>query len=233
MRKIETKAGLTLVEILVVVAIIIILAAIVVTVATRLNNQSKEQLTKGTFTIIDGALEQFKEHGFQYFGRYYNSFNFPIDCNGYGWNSPPYFNVRDTLIEAFDAVDVKLTSGTYDPNYSGISVMYLLLNQVPDCKKTLEKIDSSLVTNTDASGQNLNIEITYTGGGSKAFPLYRIIDAWKTPLQYDNYSEQWAHRTQTEFNKMQDSRKSFPVLISAGPDKIFGTPDDIKSRLNK
>lgn len=223
MKKYKYKAGVTLVEMLVTVSIIAILATMVIAIATRVDNQGKEQLTRGTFAIIDTALEQFKDHRYPYYGQYYR-FDFPLDCNGYSRDE-----VRATLKDALNASDVQIPVSieNYDLNYSGISVMHLLLSQLTECKKTLEKIDKSLVTN-EYSGGSLNVSIAI--GDTTSFPFYRIVDPWKTPLMYDYYNENLHPTTPTGFDNMKNSRKNFPVLISAGPDRRFGTSDDIRSR---
>jgi len=55
------KHGLSLVEMLIVVGVIALLTTMVISVASRVDNQSKEHLLKGTFALLEGALEEYKE----------------------------------------------------------------------------------------------------------------------------------------------------------------------------
>jgi hypothetical protein len=89
----------------------------------------------------------------------------------------------------------------------------------------LDKIDKSLITNLGDDKQHRNIAITYPSGVTKVYPLCRIIDPWGTALQYAYYD-----------NMTLDprSKRTFPLIISAGPDTNFGpgvgAEDDISSR---
>jgi len=84
----------------------------------------------------------------------------------------------------------------------------------------LDKIDDSLITNEGFGKQPMSITI-----GVKMYPLLRIIDPWGTTLHYDYYNEM-------ELNPLlrNKGKRNFPLITSAGPDRIFGTGDDITSR---
>jgi prepilin-type N-terminal cleavage/methylation domain-containing protein len=62
MRSDKYKHGLSLVEILVTVSVIAILTAIVIGIATRIDNQSKERSLKGTFALLESALQEYHEY---------------------------------------------------------------------------------------------------------------------------------------------------------------------------
>jgi general secretion pathway protein G len=126
------KHGLSLVEMLIVVGIIALLATMVLSLASRIDNQSKENSLKSTFALLEGALEEYRD----FYG------NFP---------------------------------GNLGELYS-----------IPNSRKILEKMGYS---------QGL------------------ISDPWGRPLQYRYVPGD-----------------NFPELISAGPDREFGTPDDITNR---
>jgi hypothetical protein len=64
--------------------------------------------------------------------------------------------------------------------------------------------DAKKILEKIADSQITVVEAT---GGSK-YPVF--IDAWKTPLDY----------------KYNSALNNFPVIISAGPDKDFKTPND-------
>lgn len=62
MKSCEEKSGVTLIEMLVAVAVISILVSLVLAGATRLHNQGSEQLMESTFSILDGALQEYYDY---------------------------------------------------------------------------------------------------------------------------------------------------------------------------
>ena len=211
------KTGVTLVEILIVVAIIAILTTIVISIAARIDNQSKQQLAQGTIEILTNALEQFHDYGYRYENPAYSEFDFPLDCNGF---DQPILTATLRSALGLEVGSVSI-SGAHDPDYSGSEALYFFLSKVPTSRKTLDKIDGSLITNKDSNRQDMNIRITFPDSSIKVYPLLRVIDPWGKTLHYDYYYE---------YAPDPDSKRNFPVITSAGPDKIFGTADDITSR---
>lgn len=224
MKRYEHRTGLTLVEMLIVIAIIAILAVMAVSVATRIENRAKEHLAESTFALLNAALTQFADYGYQYKNANYSEYKFPLDCTGFPFGGAPPFDIQTTLVNALGATSVTIGVGVHDPNYSGSEVLYFFLSQVPESRQTLDKIDRKLVTNLGIDGQPMKITIG-SGADAKDYPLFRVIDPWKTPLRYDYYDE-W----QLDVDKRNNSKRAFPVITSAGPDGKFDTSDDIKSR---
>ncbi len=218
MRSYENKTGLTLVEMLIVVAIVVILTTMVIGLAGRINDQSNEQLTKNTIGIMTAALRQFHDYEYRYKAPIYTEFDFPLDCT--------FFNdvdIGNTVAGALGATSALVSGGDLNPEFSAGEGLYFILSQVPECRKTLDRIDESLITNLGdvTNNQPRIITITYQGGIMKEYPLLRIIDPWGTTLRYKYYD-----------NMTLDprSKRTFPVITSAGPDKKFGNTDDISSR---
>lgn len=223
MKSYRYKTGVTLVEILIVVAVIAILTTMVVGIATRISNQSKEQLTKNTFALLNAALGQFRDYGYSYkvpnaalapVRDFYRGLDFPLDCNGL-----PLEPALGTALGAAGA-EIIPPGVLHDLNDSGSEVLYFFLSRVPASRQTLEKIDDSLIINLDSNKQPMDIRIDFPSG-PKLFPLARIIDPWGTTLHYDYYNE---------LIPDPKMKRNFPVITSAGPDRIFGTGDDITSR---
>ncbi len=214
----KTKRCFTLIEMLVVIAIVAILATLVVGIASRIETREKEKRCRSALALLTTALAQFHEYGFVYKGNF-TEFKFPLDCNDFSTVGVEA-TVGNVLGVAAENVHV---IGNHDPNYSGDEVMYLLLSMVPTSRETLGKIDKKLVTNLGRDGQPMKITIR-TGVDTKEYPLFRIIDLWGTMLRYDYYNE-WGNQ-----NEREKSRRTFPVITSAGPDKLFGTDDDITNR---
>ncbi|MHC4573633.1 MAG: type II secretion system protein [Planctomycetota bacterium] len=221
------KAGVTLVEMLVVVAIVGLLVAMVVGLGARSENQARVQLARNTIAIVAAALRQFHDYGYTYNPTGdFTQFRFPLDCND---NPDPADRLVETLLDEFQlqpgqvgVVPLGVGPIQHLPEYSGSEGLYFFLSRVPECRTTLERlerIDKSLITALDDDGCGMQLRI-----GTRVYPLMRIIDPWGTTLIYDYYDE-----TQPEPARY-NSRRSFPVIISAGPDRWFGTPDDISSR---
>jgi len=202
----QTKGGFTLVEMLVVIAIVAALATLIVGVAARIETREKEKRCKNTLALLTTALAQFHEYGFIYKDSDYIAFKFPLDCNDFGAGQ-----IIDTLEAALGtgAGSIVIT-GAHDPDYSSNEVMYLLLSMVPASRQTLDKIDKKLIAPSD-------VTITING---KGYPLLRVIDPWGKALRYDYYDDK----------DHPEDKRTFPLVISAGPDKEFGTDDDITSR---
>jgi prepilin-type N-terminal cleavage/methylation domain-containing protein len=234
------KNGVTLVEILTVVAIVGILASMVVAIVTRLDNKGKEQLIRNTIGIITDALEQFEDYEYSYneSSTYVGDdfvFKFPLDCNDF-----TQLGLETTLRDALGATSVEILPADptkpilHEQEYSGSEALYFFLSKVPACRKTLERIDSSLITDEDEYGNQMTIEID-----GRVYPLKRFVAPWLErgkksrtgrTLRYDYYYEYPPPLSPVEIGIMKRSRRAFPVIISAGPDGEFDTSDDITSR---
>lgn len=212
--------GVTLIEILVVTAIIAILAAMVIGIAGRIDTQGKDRLIKSTLELLDAALGEFGDYGYNFKGSY-AQLDFPPDCNGFSESD------LKAAMEAAQGVTsvTSIAGGTHDANYSGSEVMYFFLGRVPESKKVMDKIDKSMISQKDANGDEMTIEID-----GKFYPLFRVIDPWGQTLRYSYYENVEEETEPTSSEPGQDSPRTFPIVISAGPDRDFGTDDDIKSR---
>lgn len=217
MESLEPKHGLTLVEMLVVVGIIALLATIVIGVASQIDRQGKERLAESTIAILAGALDEFQDYEYSYMPPYAN-FDFPLDCSGF-----PVDVLEQTLLGALGAASVEITNHDTPEclKYSASEALYFFLNRVPESRKALDKIDGSLVTNVNDVGARIQISID----GGPFSPLLRFVDPWGTTLRYDYYNE-----SEPDPILREKGKRTFPVLISAGPDKRFGTADDIGNR---
>ena len=89
------------------------------------------------------------------------------------------------------------------------AALFYFLDKSPASRGIASAVANSLITNKDTDGN----DITITIGTNPQTDLPRYIDAWGTSIRY-------VYLTGT----------AFPVLTSAGPDKVFDTPDDITSK---
>lgn len=218
MKNFKSEIGVTLVEMLVVVAVITLLVSMVVGIAARIDDQGRERLMENTFALVNAALGQFKDYGYQYKEGDFRDFEFPLDCNDLVKT-----DLESELGKALGKMGgISITGGTHDPNYSGSEALYFFLSQVPTSRQTLDKIDSSLITNEDSDRDELEIEV-----GGRRYPLQRVIDPWGETLRYSYYEN---HNENTREPDFGDEPRNFPLITSAGPDRIFGTDDDMTNR---
>ncbi len=213
----RAKSGFTLIEMLVVIAIVAALATMIVGVAARIETREKEKHCRSTLALLSTALAQFHDYDFSYKHSDYSAFGFPLDCNDFGAGQ-----IAATLKDALGtAATPEITPvGAHDPNYSSNEVMYLLLSMVPASRATLNKIDKKLIASSEAT---ITID-------ERAYPLLRVVDPWGTALAYDYYDELPPPLGVMDVKNMVKSKRTFPLVISAGTDKKFGTDDDITSR---
>jgi prepilin-type N-terminal cleavage/methylation domain-containing protein len=222
MRIKKCTTAFTLIEMLVVVSIIAVLVTIVISIATRLDTQGKINSTQGTIALLNASLSEFQDYGFTYASgsQYANAhLRFPIDCNEYTTfdETATRTALRDAVPDATTVI-INLNTGlTYDNHWSGTIAMYFLLSQIPQCKQTLEKLDARAIVTGGT------IDVT-KGTVTTVYPLLYVVDAWGRPLGYKYYYFTSGSNIDT------DTIKTFPVITSAGPDGIFDTADDIKSR---
>lgn len=240
MKTFTSKSGLTLLEIMISIAIIVVIASIVISTAVRVETHAKEHLMENTFALINAALAEFKESGFKYdplilswWGitanderEFYLGLDFPVDCTDYiVEDNLKYQALMFELALAFGSRQVFVSGGAvHQDEQSACEGMYFVLRRVPECRRILDKIDDSLITNSDPNIVALEIEIN-----NEIYPLNRIIDPWGRTLRYDYYANE-KEEPSFSFAKREKSKRTFPLLISAGPDGEFGTTDDMKSR---
>lgn len=225
MRTRAYKSGFTLIEMLIVVAIVAILISMVVGITKRVDDQSKERLCRSTLAIISNALEQFRDFGYEYKDTArFAGITFPIDCNGFDDQTIFQDKLHSALYSSNPPTVTIYGWAQHDLSFSGSEALYFVLSQVPDCRTTLDKIDKSLLTN---KGIDKITDITITiqsATMTMTYPFTRIIDPWGITLRYDYYDKYviWPW-------PIIDTKKAFPVITSAGPDRQFDTADDISN----
>ncbi|MBN1391832.1 MAG: prepilin-type N-terminal cleavage/methylation domain-containing protein [Sedimentisphaerales bacterium] len=221
MKNYKHKTGVTLVEILIVIVIIAILAAIVIGTASRINTRAKERLAESTIALLNAALGEFRDYEYD-FHDVYAGLKFPLDCNN--------FSETDLANELGIALGTTVLIPPVDHNdvYSGCEALYFFLSRVPESRKTLDKIDKSLRTCEDENGADMTISVG-VGADAQTYPLFRVVDPWCITLRYSYYRNTISESLPSA-EPEQTSPRAFPVITSAGPDKEFGTVDDITGR---
>jgi prepilin-type N-terminal cleavage/methylation domain-containing protein len=198
----DRQKAFTLIEVLMAMAIILILIAAMLAGGKYLKTQAERQLTQSAIEVVVTALEQYYEQ---------------TDPKQF----PPQVNSKSDL-ETLLANTVTIISGTHpvpdaDPLTDDTGTVFwrsetafYFLEKVPQSKAILDGLAERMLSNKDLTGASLQIVIP---AGGTTYDWVRFVDAWGTSL---NYTYQ--------------PGDSFPVITSAGPDKIFGNEDDLKSQ---
>ncbi len=232
----KLQVGLTLIDMVIAVAIIAVLASIVITSLARIDSKAKENLCQGTLETLNAALRQYRDYKIECRintssvteREFYRSLKFPPDCNDFTVSiiQTEIENLLDLTPVIIDPPD------KHDPDESGIAVMYFFLSMVPECRETLGNIDQALLKSdhkVSPASKNYDedyLKITVDG---RDYPWTRVIDPWGTPLRYDYYSNQ-IEELSPSFSQRAQTIRNFPLITSAGPDREFGTDDDITNR---
>ncbi len=198
---------MTLVEILVALAVVLILISVMMGVGRAVKDRAAIDLTKGLLETLSTALE-----------KYYDDFGkFPVTEKDY--NSDGTINVYDESHLEFDLQGTIVSNGAIDELISKESdyapalsaSLFYFLDKNPASRAIVEGVPGTLVASKDASGAEIKIELNTDP--PQTIDLPRYIDPWKTSIRY-----------------VYLAGAAFPVLTSAGPDRVFGTPDDITSK---
>lgn len=220
--------GLTLIEILLAVTIVAILATLVITTVVRIDNRNKEELAKGLMGTLNAALSEFRDYKYAYRLdsipdacelAFYRSLKFPPDCNDYTVSQIEIV-IEDIL--DLSSADVVIT-GNNDPCDSGCEVMYFFLQRIPSSRAILSKIDESMLSDLGSDDQPMKI-----GVNNRENRFIHIVDPWGTTLNYDYYVNE--QEDTLDYDERAETIRTFPLITSAGPDKEFGTDDDIYNR---
>ena len=244
----RAERGFTLVELLVVVTILVLLVSGLVTVGNAVRRKAEIRNTEGTIRLLTLALQEYQ----QYQGKAGASKLFPPSPYGQWLEANPEVPWEELDQDAFEGhlkaalrtiPSVDLIELDNDPclwqvatNLSdeeaerlrdeaetrpyaearlSCEVMYVTLGSAESCEAVLNRLADNAVANDDGPDKDGNGKpdgdsIKMLHAAPKA--LVEVVDAWGQPLRY---------RTLGEGN--------FPSIVSAGPDGVFDTADDIIS----
>ena len=191
------KIGFSTVEILTVVGIIAILLTAVLGVSKKLKRQANEQLAASMIEILVTALEQYY--------AFWDAFPVVVDDDNNPMTAPM------TVLNSIGTI----TDGIHESKYASSEVLYYYLSRTPNCKRIINTISDTLISNRDVDGTVLLIVIP---PGSEEeddeTDLIRFVDPWGNAIRY-TYA----------------AGDSFPLIESAGTDGDFDTTgDNVSSR---
>lgn len=250
------NSGLTLIEILLAVAIVVVLATIMTVSGGNLRRQAMVRLTESTFSVVSSALQQYYESGGKYPPQfndpslattyhdpaiavpsvYYDTAsatrvqtplqaiaaaaNYPVGTaiptgntvvfRVFNKNTIPPLAVNPTF------ADVNPVGAKTVPDAASVSseALYIYLAATPVSRSVISKLSDKCIADEYDTANNPFI-LKWTKSPATLSVMTRIVnivDAWGTPIRYQ-------YKTGDQF----------PVLVSAGPDKTFGTNDDVRS----
>ena len=192
---------------LVTLAVVLILISATARLGQYVKTRSSVQLTQSALAVIDTALQQ-------YYDDFNKKFSFSTDLNDDGIANDVYLKTHleaqlgatinaDKLMEK-DGKDV-------DQSFASSAGIFWFLHRSPDSRSIIEAITPSLMAVKHP--QETKQKLTATVGGI-VYDLPRFIDPWGMSLRYA-----YAPKADT-----------FPKVTSAGPDRVFGTEDDIENK---
>ena len=200
MRKRRGQSGFTLMEVLVTMAVILILISTLIGTAGYLRTRADIDLTRGLLEVLCCGLCQY------YDNQSPNAFPFTADL---AFDEAALESLFSPAADVFPDGSLKEKDGN-GAEISGASsaALFYFLDRDPASRKIASAVSNTLITNKDADGNPIKMTI-----GGTPYDLPRYIDPWGTSIRY-----------------VYLSGTAFPVLTSAGPDKVFDTPDDITSQ---
>lgn len=189
-------------------AVVLILISTTLRLGQYVKVRGQIQLTQSMLAVIDTALQQYHtDHG---------AFPFKTDRNNDG--------VSDVYDTAELAIDI---GGTVNPmaifEYDGNGddwpvasnlATFWFLYRSANSRQIIDAITPSLVASNHPAYPDDPTRRPVATIGSTDYDLPRFVDAWGMSVRY----------------QYVPTADSFPQVISAGPDKVFGTPDDIENK---
>jgi len=193
---------MSLMEVLVALATILILIAALIGVGSYVKTRANLDLTKASLETLCTALAQYH--------RDFGDFPFEADLT--------YDKTAlEGVVNGLNGTVMPPTVSLEEIDGAGMTVstassaaLFYFLDRNPASRAIVEDISNSLVTNKDDNGADIKFTFTVSGN---MIDLPRYIDPWGVSIRYE-------YLTGT----------AFPVLTSAGPDRLFDTPDDITSK---
>ncbi len=246
------RPAFTLVELLVVIGIIIVLLSLVVGISVRAVENAKQADTRAMFSILDMAVDQFKEETRGTLGRVQpfvkrcggyppdelQFFADPTSGGGIPGSSPPRALVNDHYIEiaTIGGLDRLLPTST-------VAMALAIRLYSEEAAVTLERVDPRFrkVVNTGQyywerdgdTGFTPESEASIDAGDTsvdtdEAFDYY--VDAWGAPIEYFSAREPMSDEDEysraalsTRLTGLANGRPVFVSYGPNGPDQRSGT----------
>lgn len=185
---------------LVALAVVLILISASLRVGQYVRQRGNIQLTRSLLAVIDTALQQYH--------------------TDFGAFPPVVLSLSQFGSDVGSSADYAAGSGllldnVVWPNKADwpSAALFYFLDSAANSRSIIGALTGSLMTNKDQVNTAVVVRIPAGDNNSKK-DLVRFIDTWGTSLWY----------------LYDPAADSFPQVVSAGPDKVFGTPDDIENK---
>ena len=234
----DRQDGFTLVELLVVIGIMSLLAAGIAVVGSKVRQGAQIKATKTTMSLLCSALCEYqnvKDIG--------SGFAFPVEPELTGFdlhvagppaefgliyainNYLPQVSTTNIHSEQHNTFTWKDDLQPDERRYAltTIEFIYAVMEDVPQCRAILEKLPQDRVVNADNDSMSI---LDPSGNIIAAKALLEVNDAWGHPLWYTVRGAIQPNPQPLASGVVLDN---FPMTVSAGPDGLFGTEDDITS----
>ena len=211
------QLGMTLAEVLITLVVLLVLISAAVRMGQYVRIRSAVQLTDSMLAVLDTALQLYYEDvgTFPFYSADGNGNRRPDD---YFW---PHMrtdieSLPDSAAGSVNAVNLLEKDGNgVDQSFASSAALYFFLNRQTNSRSIVSALSPSLISTAhpQETHQRLALTVTRLTPPPQTVTMGRFVDAWGTSLWY-RYESNWA----------------FPRVISAGPDRIFGTADDLENR---
>ncbi len=192
--------GFTLAEILVTLAVVLVLISASLRLGQYVRQRGNIQLTASMLAVIDTALQQYH--------------------TDHGAFPPVVLSLSQFGSDVGSSADYAAGSGSLMDNVAWPNQadwpsagLFFFLDSTANSRSIIGALTGSVLTNNDQTNTEIVVRIP-AGDNNGKKDLVRFIDTWGTSLWY-------------LYDSVADS---FPRVFSAGPDKVFGTPDDIENK---
>ena len=187
-------------------ALVLILISASARLGQYVKTRASVQLTQSALAVIDTALQQYYAD--------FTAFPFSTDVNSDGIANDVYLKTHlETLLAAtINAVDLMEKDGKgVNQSFASSAGLYWFLHRNANSRSIIEAVTPSLaaVKHPQETKQNLTATV-----GGVVFDLPRFVDPWGMSLRYTYVP----------------AADTFPKVTSAGPDREFGTEDDIENQ---
>lgn len=178
--------------------------AVLAILASILLGVGKRLQTQAEEKLADGMVDVLVSALEQYYGDHGEFPTAVVDTEPDGDIDEVDFGVAVGEVVTF--------SGVPQDNYCwSSSALYYFLSRTPSSRRIIETLTDRLISNKDSAGVVLQIEIP--AGSGTIVDLIRFIDPWGNSILYTYIPS-----------------NNFPLIVSAGPDGVLNTADDINSK---
>ncbi len=209
--------GMTLVEMLMALTVVLILISSLMRLGQYVKERSSVQLTRSALAVIDTAIQQYYDDFNETFP--FSTDRLPLSPNEDGVSEPYLItHLKDDLGAAAGiTVVVNATAllerdgNNNEQPFGSSAALYWFLYRAPKSRTIIDAVTPSLIAVKHPQESQQALKATV---GGVVYDLPRFVDAWGLSLRYE-----YAPKAHT-----------FPKVTSAGPDRLFGTDDDIENK---